>query len=182
MHIAVKANDEQREEFLSKNVPASIQLSWFENEWPEADVYFDLSFDETDVRGNILKGEGLVFANAVAVTCKELPANYVRVNGWRGFFKRNIIEIACADRNKEAAVRVLDQLGWEYEARPDEPGMISGRIISMIINEAYFALGEEVISNVRSQIDNAFAAGPKYGQQVLCIGYDESGTPSILYV
>ncbi len=160
MHIAIKANAEQRDEFLLKNIPEGIQLSWFESEWPQADLYFDLSFDETNVQGNILKMGGLVFANAVAVTCKVLPANYVRINAWKGFLKRDIIEIACADSNKEGAASILSKLGWGYQAAPDEPGMIAARIISMIINEAYFAFGEEV--STKAEIDVAMRLGTNY--------------------
>ena len=43
---------------------------------------------------------------------------------------------------------------------PDIPGFISARVVSMIINEAYFALEEEVSS--KEEIDTAMKLGTNY--------------------
>ena len=42
----------------------------------------------------------------------------------------------------------------------DEPGLVSARIIAMIINEAWFAVGDEVSS--REEIDTAMKLGTNY--------------------
>jgi 3-hydroxybutyryl-CoA dehydrogenase len=43
---------------------------------------------------------------------------------------------------------------------PDEKGLISARIVSMIINEAFFALEEKVSS--KEEIDTAMKLGTNY--------------------
>ena len=42
----------------------------------------------------------------------------------------------------------------------DEPGFISARVIAMIINEAYFALGDDISS--KTEIDIAMKLGTNY--------------------
>ena len=42
----------------------------------------------------------------------------------------------------------------------DEPGLVAARVISMIINEAFFALGENVSS--KEEIDLAMKLGTNY--------------------
>ena len=42
----------------------------------------------------------------------------------------------------------------------DEPGLVSAKIIAMIINEAYFALGDDVSS--KTAIDIAMKLGTNY--------------------
>jgi len=51
-------------------------------------------------------------------------------------------------------------LGWRYQLVPDITGMISSRIISTIINEAYYTLGAGVSS--RNEIDIAMKLGTNY--------------------
>ena len=45
-------------------------------------------------------------------------------------------------------------------ATPDEPGFISARIISMIINEAFYAKGENI--STENEIDIAMKLGTNY--------------------
>src|SRR5206468_5516030 len=55
---------------------------------------------------------------------------------------------------------VMNALNWKYELVPDIPGMVATRIISMIINEAYFALGDKV--STKEEIDIAMKLGTNY--------------------
>lgn len=160
MTIAIKANEEEKAEFLSKKIPSNIQLLWMENEWIEADVYFDLNFNEENLSKNIFIENKIVFANAVTATCSTLPKNYVRINAWNGFLKRDVVEIAFSDANKENAIRILNKLEWKFQQTPDAPGMIAARIISMIVNEAYFGLGDEI--STKAEIDIAMKSGTNY--------------------
>ena len=43
---------------------------------------------------------------------------------------------------------------------PDEPGLVSARVLSMIINEAYFALDDQI--STRENIDIAMKLGTGY--------------------
>ena len=169
MHIVVKATDLQKEEFLSKGVPADIQVS-FLNEGEmitDAGVYFDLCFEEKGLGFAEIK-DTPVFVNAVIVTSNELPVNCIRINGWNGFFKRGLLELVAADlpagrqgsQILEDAIVILEKLNWKYQLVPDIPGMISARVIAMIVNEAYFGLGDGISS--KTDIDIAMKLGTNY--------------------
>ena len=61
---------------------------------------------------------------------------------------------------KEKTERIFDRLNKKTEWVPDEPGFITARVISMIINEAWFAL-EEGVSTIE-EIDTAMKLGTNY--------------------
>lgn len=160
MQIVVKASAQQRNAFLLKTLPVNSRVYWYGNDpLPEkADAWFDLSYEE---EGPAFTGltDTIVFANAVLHTSASLPENYVRINAWNGFLERPITEIAAGKHN-DAVTTVMGQLGWSFTLVPDVPGMIAARIIAMIINEAYFAWGDEVSS--KADIDTAMKLGTNY--------------------
>lgn len=160
MQIVVKASPQQQKAFLSKTWPAICHIYWYGTDTlPEkADAWFDLSCEE-EGPAFATRTHTIVFANAVLLTNASLPEHYVRINGWQGFLERPVLEIAATD-HLQAVQAIMDQLNWTFTVAPDEPGMIAARIIAMIINEAYFALGEEVSS--KSDIDTAMKLGTNY--------------------
>lgn len=155
-----------------------------------ADAYFDLLFEQETVHTNeaarINRIEALkkllpapVYINAVTDTLAEIGQPFIRINAWPGFLNRNIIEIVAGagnsvnndrtisansgthnDNSNIADTTTLDVLGWKYEAVPDQPGMIAPRVVAMIVNEAYFALGEDV--STKAEIDTAMKLGTNY--------------------
>jgi 3-hydroxybutyryl-CoA dehydrogenase len=156
MRVAVKAHPHQKEEWLSKQTSESVEVIWVETGVPEADVYFDLTYEEFgEAFSNIANKP--VFINAVIKTANELPTNASRINAWKGFLKKDVIEVVLKNAN---AKDVLKSLGWKFNNVPDVPGMIAPRTISMIINEAYFALGDEV--STKEEIDIAMKLGTNY--------------------
>lgn len=160
MHIVVKAGAQQKSEFLSKGVPGEVWISFPDTNGiiPGADAYFDLCFEEDGAAFPAITNKP-VFVNAVIATINELPENYIRINAWNGFLKRDIVEIVAAD-SQLPHLTLLDALGWKYQLAPDVPGMIAARIIAMIINEAYFGLGDEISS--KAEIDIAMKLGTNY--------------------
>ncbi len=163
MLVAIYADEVQKNEIFSKGINKEIEIIWMNNlqQNKNADIYFDLLFDETDISKNNFIENTLVFVNAVITTASELPSNYIRVNAWNSFLKRELLEIAAANEKlKEQATLVLNKLEWKFIWMPDVPGMIAARIISMIINEAYFALGEKV--STKEEIDIAMKLGTNY--------------------
>ena len=105
-------------------------------------------------------GSKPVFINSTIHTLKELgvPENFSRINGWPTFVNREIWEIATS--REDDVKYILGELGWNFIKVADQPGLVSARIISMIINEAYFALGEDVSS--KDEIDVAMKLGTNY--------------------
>ncbi len=163
MKIAVCSTPEQYDQLLSRGVPVGITIviqSCDDSVTAEADMYIDLLFDEhNDVFSSIRQKP--VFVNEVIQTNATLPKNYIRINGWKTFLERNILELAVNDtRFFASGISSLEALGWKYQLAPDVPGMISVRIVAMIINEAYFALGEDLSS--KKEIDIAMRTGTNY--------------------
>ena len=90
----------------------------------------------------------------------ELPPGFIRINGWNSFLKRNLVEAAGADENKKAGEKVFSCFNKSTEWVPDIPGFITPRVISMIINEAWFTLDEKV--STKEEIDTAMKLGTNY--------------------
>ncbi|MGG1660733.1 3-hydroxyacyl-CoA dehydrogenase family protein [Brevibacillus sp. NRS-1366] len=78
--------------------------------------------------------------------------------------ERELIEIAPALQTEEAAllaaVSLFQSLGKETEVVEDEVGLVFPRILSLIINEAAFALMEKAAT--REDIDTAMKKGTNY--------------------
>ena len=86
------------------------------------------------------------------------PSNVYRINGWAGFLKRTVWEIA--GKPDEVIDSVFKALNIKTNFVKDEPGFIAARIIAMIINEAYFAVEDDVSS--KAEIDTAMKLGTNY--------------------
>jgi 3-hydroxybutyryl-CoA dehydrogenase len=104
--------------------------------------------------------EAPVFVNAVNATLKEMNCgkNVIRINGWEGFLEKDIWEIA--GNISEEATAVLKKLNKKYIVVADELGLVTARIISMIINEAYFAKEDNI--STASDMDIAMKLGTNY--------------------
>ena len=123
-----------------------------------ADAYFDLRDERnsTDLTGI----HAPVFINSVVHTLSEIkgPANIIRLNAWPGFTEKETWEIS--GEIDVASGAVLKTLHKKSIAVNDVPGFVSARIIAMIINEAFFARGENVSSE--ADIDTAMKLGTNY--------------------
>jgi 3-hydroxybutyryl-CoA dehydrogenase len=84
--------------------------------------------------------------------------NIYRINGWPGFLQREIWEVA--GRENEGAENVFEELGWKMIWVKDKPGLVAARVISMIVNEAFFALEEKI--STKEEIDMAMKLGTNY--------------------
>ena len=87
-----------------------------------------------------------------------MAPNVYRINGWATFLSRQVWEIAGAASG--AIESVFKALDIKINFVKDEPGFISARVIAMIINEAYFALEDNVSS--KAEIDTAMKLGTNY--------------------
>ena len=128
-----------------------------------ATCYIDLLFDYTKERINTLQeiSSGLTIVNSVNKTCNYLPEDFVRINGWATFLNRPLIEAACINENLKAETEIVFSFfNKSIEWVPDILGFISPRVISMIINEAFFTLQDEVTG--KEEIDIAMKLGTRY--------------------
>ena len=161
MKIAVLANEESWNELVTgmdgitftrcEGFSALLQNS-------DADACFNLLDNAADM--DYSGFENPVFINSVHTALGEIKTgkNTYRINGWHGFIKRAIWEIAGSPDVK--ATTVLSALQKKAVAVPDEPGFIAARIIAMIVNEAYFAKEEKV--STENEIDIAMKLGTNY--------------------
>ena len=162
MHIVIKSNSSQQA-FLSNFFDqASVTINWILDKEviPTADLYIDFTYEEEEYFFSSITQQP-VLVNAVIETTNSLPKNAVRFNGWYGFMLHNKIEVAS---NKpllvEEIATILKKMDFKLLQAPDEPGMLTARVVAMIINEAYFAFGDGISS--KTAIDTAMKLGTNY--------------------
>jgi 3-hydroxybutyryl-CoA dehydrogenase len=163
----VLANEILKEELLFSGIAKEADVVWI-NDFQEfhshsADAVIDLLFENNEARIESLKRLSVksIIINSVPNTLKEINAPFVRINGWHGFLKRPIIEASCDEINaKSETEKIFSLLNKKIEWIADEPGFVTARIISMIINEAYFSLEENV--STKQEIDIAMKLGTNY--------------------
>lgn len=158
MILAVLATDEQWKDLIKGTTGVEwLRLNSLHAIPLNADAVFIL-------KENIIPDYSItsktIFINSVCITLKELntPANVVRINGWNGFLSRPNWEIAgCIN---ERVTSIFTALNKQFTVVPDEPGFIAARILAMIINEAWFASGDDISSE--GEIDIAMRLGTNY--------------------
>jgi len=168
MRLVVLANDQLKDEFLPGGIKEDCKIDWIRSAkefslYQDADAFFDLLFEENNYDVSHLKDHlsKTIFVTSVNKTIEEIGHSFIRINGWPGFLKRSVAEVACDDEtNKKEAEKILSLLNKKVEWLPDIKGFVSARVISMIINEAYFALEENV--STKEEIDIAMKLGTNY--------------------
>ena len=65
-----------------------------------------------------------------------------------------------ATNDENMVAKTFKSLGWNVVFVKDTPGLVAARVISMIINEAFFAIEEEV--STKDEIDLAMKLGTNY--------------------
>ena len=168
MRICVLADEPLKSEFLQKGIPEGIEIVWADTvkvfySISDVDVYFDLLFDMDIERMDKLRRlkEKPVFINAVNETLPETDRAFIRINAWPTMLNRNLTELSVYHPSQDATIStIFKKLLWKYQLVPDIPGMITPRIIAMIINEAYYTLEQKV--STKDEIDVAMKLGTNY--------------------
>jgi 3-hydroxybutyryl-CoA dehydrogenase len=168
MRLVVLTNEQLKEEVLSNGVSDYCKIDWIDSteellSHTDADAVIDLLFEHNGYDVSHLTNylTKPVFVNSMTKTIVEIGLPVIRINAWPGFLKRNTAEVSIADEvNKNKAEKILSLLNRKAEWVPDVKGFISPRIVSMIINEAYFALEEKV--SKKEEIDIAMKLGTNY--------------------
>lgn len=166
MQLVILTNDTLKKELLSdfgtnsQNIIWVQEVSQFQNH-KDADVFMDLLFekDHTTTLSKLLPK--LVIINSVINTLGETNPSFVRINAWPTFLQSGLIEASAINgTQKPSTEMVFSFFNKKVQWLPDEPGFITPRVISMIINEAYIALKEGVSS--KEEIDTAMKLGTNY--------------------
>jgi len=166
MQIIVHGTERARQELLQEGLQPGANIKYVTSingflENREADAYIDLNFKNRETEITLLKVlEGLVIINSVTDTLAEIDGSFVRINAWTGFFGSVVEASYLKEELKKKTELVLEQFSKKVEWLPDEPGFVTPRVISMIINEAYIALEEGL--STRAEIDEAMKLGTAY--------------------
>ena len=166
MQIVVLASDAQKAELIvtldSANVVWVKDESGFLN-YPDANAYIDLEYLNTPERNNLLAKllPKTVIIDSVTDTLTETNPSFVRINAWNTFLSSSLLEGACESEDVKAkAQEVAASFKKTIQWLPDAPGFVTPRVVSMIINEAFIALGEGV--STKEEINTAMKLGTAY--------------------
>lgn len=111
--------------------------------------------------------QGPIFLDASLVPVSQSSQKVVRAGkafGFCGFptlVNRDVLEISLLDSKDRASLETIcTQLGSGFQIVADQVGMVSPRVICMIINEAFYTLEEGTAT--RDDIDLAMKLGTNY--------------------
>jgi 3-hydroxybutyryl-CoA dehydrogenase len=160
MQIVVAASDNQWNELTA----SSTKINWVRvtnaedfNKHNNADAFFYLLQDEFINNDNTITPIILhAFANPNAVI--NPTNNIIKIIGWPTFLNRNIWE--AEGIINEAATLILSALNKKIIAVKNTQGWVAANIVSMIVNEAYYALQDGV--STKNEIDTAMKLGTNY--------------------
>ena len=168
MKIAAVGNQRSRKAMAAKQFAPGVEWVWVDGvdaleRHGDAILYADLDFapaeDRIERLSRLLPGPVLI--HSVTTTLSEIGRPFIRINGWPGLLEREPCELAVGDPAAGAGVEMLfESLGWPCRIVSDIPGMISGRILATIINEAWYTLQDQV--STKEEIDEAMRLGTGY--------------------
>lgn len=175
MKILVRGGDPQIKEFLSKfgdidGLEVDNQNT-FDKGFADFDLVFDFFLDESPENLDQYSHEKnlIIFCNSVKTSLAEFSfyldhsfdCKFIGFNGMPSFINRELIELTLLkEDDKDIAEKVCAQLGTEYVIVEDRVGMVTPRVICMIINEAYYTVQEGTAD--RQSIDLAMKLGTNY--------------------
>ena len=141
MKLHILGNKEIVKEIM-ENFP---QVDWITTDRLEeaiADTTSEIIINLNDhaIKADYRATNKTVLVNAVSEKISDYQhgENVVRINGWNGFLTRKTWELS--GKSNEVLNTLASTCGVTFKWLPDEPGFVSPRVISMIINEAFFAL------------------------------------------
>ena len=173
MKIGILASPTKRNAWENKETPSST-YSWVQdNEGHEHyDVFLDLDFDDNSYRlQDYLTNTHTTFIlGAVKCTLESAAVGLNIPQEWKGiginalptFLERNTLECTNPYQMPESSLRKLaDLLGYtRIEVVGSRVGLITPRVICMIINEAYYTVQEGTAN--REDINQAMRLGTNY--------------------
>ncbi len=134
-----------------------------------AEVIFDFYPDKNSIRKQYSDFSNPVFLNTAFISLSELiefstdshQDSFIGFCGLHTFVNRSVLEVTVSSiKSKECLKQICLQLGTDFVAVEDHVGLVTPRVICMIINEAYFTL-EEGTATLKD-IDLAMKLGTNY--------------------
>ncbi|MFD2999783.1 3-hydroxyacyl-CoA dehydrogenase family protein [Pontibacter toksunensis] len=177
MHIVVLSDAEMAGEFKQKfpEVNEEVSFSFLHHhnlhgeQLRPTDIIFDFLLHNQPGRLSYYAPEQVVFCNAATVQLAALvkeadleePCTLIGFNGLPTLLNRPVLEVSLLNPEHGDKLReVCAALNTAYLLVDDRVGMVTPRMICMIINEACFTLQEETASI--SDIDQGMKLGTNY--------------------
>jgi 3-hydroxybutyryl-CoA dehydrogenase len=140
-------------------------------DWEEFDLVIDLNLDENptnlldyaDVEGLVVLGCAVRQSLAAITrdTYAGLGCKIIGINALPTMLARPVVEVSLLEPgDKPVLDKLMYELDWKFELVDDRVGMVTPRIVCMIINEAGFLVGEGT-SNIQG-VDQAMRLGTNY--------------------
>ncbi len=134
------------------------------------DVVFDLNFDDhPDQLKYLALAEGKdVFVSAAKIQMagamhafKRQAHRFYGLNALPGFINRDLAELSLYNKEEEKHLsQLMEKLNWKFQLVEDRVGMVTPRIIFMIINEACYTVQEGTAT--MKDIDTSMKLGTNY--------------------
>jgi len=152
-------------EFPFAGMDCVVRDEFRKDDLDTADCIIDLNFEEKPQQMSQYHSATIpVLIGSVVFTLTELQIKsdvpVARFNHWPTFINRNCIEFSVSDHHVEEFQQLFQLLGLPFLRTADEPGFVSARTVSMIVNEAFLAREEEVSTG--EEIDTAMKLGTSY--------------------
>ncbi|MGW8122195.1 3-hydroxyacyl-CoA dehydrogenase family protein [Roseivirga echinicomitans] len=174
MNVLVIGTEQNVEEFKLKfNTGLNCRFETdydFEEDLTLFDCIFDFFIGDNPEQFEIFSAyDGLnLFVNAPKISLAELAyyqeeinCNLFGFNGLPTFLNRSILEVSVLNHKDQPKLEALcKSLNTDFELIEDRVGMVTPRIIFMIINEAFYTLQEGTAS--KEAIDTGMKLGTNY--------------------
>ncbi|MFZ1805792.1 MAG: 3-hydroxyacyl-CoA dehydrogenase family protein [Cyclobacteriaceae bacterium] len=142
-----------------------------ESSFSKNDLVFDFIIDESPEQMEIYHDHPgvIAFLNTTKISLLELVTAFAGsiqctlygFNGLPTFLNRDILEVALLnDKKPKILEEVCNNLETKYLVIDDRVGMVTPRVICMIINEAYFTFQEGTAT--KEDIDMGMKLGTNY--------------------
>lgn len=171
MKIAVTGTPNRISELRNK-LPSKHELVEIKNKnFNGVDLVFDLNFDDFDNRVEdyaYLKGIPIVVCavkrqleQEIAKYASLVECRMIGMNALPTFIDRELTEVCYyREEDKTFFESLAGELDFQFEWVKSRIGMVTPRVIFMIINEAYYTLQEGTAS--REDIDTGMKLGTAY--------------------
>ena len=174
MDVLVLGNPKRTDELLLK-IPevhsVEVDVNLVPRQLEKYQVIFDLSFDDNpghleyySTKGNLVVFAGAVKKQLAEVTSKfkgDVDCTLAGINALPSLINRELMEISIPEEQaKDKVIALMQELNWKYRFVEDRVGMVTPRIICMIINEACYALQEGTAT--KEDVDLAMKLGTNY--------------------
>lgn len=152
-------------EFPFAGIDCITRESFFVDDLETSDCIIDLTIEDRPQLIKQYKTATIpVLIGSAVLTLKDLGIDVnlpiARFNHWPTFIDRNCIEFAVVNDHVEKFQQLFQLFNFPAFRTADDPGFVSAKIVSMIINEAFLSKEEKV--STANEIDIAMKLGTNY--------------------